>query len=123
MNLTTTTPNEARELATWAAAHGVDYLDGAIMAVPADDRQPGGGDPVQRLGGGVRRAPGRARRRGARARYVGEDSGLASLFDLAMLAGMYTMFAGFLHGAAMVGSVGVSAPPSSRPAPHRSSAR
>ena len=34
VNLTTTTPNEARELAAWAAGHGVDYLDGAIMATP-----------------------------------------------------------------------------------------
>ena len=34
LNLTTTTPNEARELATWATDHGADYLDGAIMAVP-----------------------------------------------------------------------------------------
>jgi hypothetical protein len=41
--------------------------------------------------------------------YDGADSGLASLFDLAMLSGMYSMFAGFLHGAAMAGSAGMSA--------------
>ena len=31
---------------------------------------------------------------------------MASLYDLAILAGMYTMFAGFMHGAAMVGADG-----------------
>ena len=35
VNVTTTTPNEARELAAWAAGHGFAYLDGAILAVPA----------------------------------------------------------------------------------------
>jgi len=34
LNVTTTTPNEARELADWAARNGIDYLDGGIMAVP-----------------------------------------------------------------------------------------
>ncbi|MFI6763085.1 hypothetical protein ACIBF5_28545 [Micromonospora sp. NPDC050417] len=34
---------------------------------------------------------------------------MASLYDLALLAGMYTMFAGFKQGAAMVGSEGVPA--------------
>ncbi|MEU7282919.1 hypothetical protein AB0A69_29700 [Streptomyces sp. NPDC045431] len=34
---------------------------------------------------------------------------MASLYDLALLAGMYVMFAGFLHGAAMVAPAGVTA--------------
>ncbi|WP_437544130.1 NAD(P)-binding domain-containing protein [Sorangium sp. So ce367] len=34
VNLTTSTPNQARELAAWSASHGIDYLDGGIMAVP-----------------------------------------------------------------------------------------
>ncbi|WP_370246335.1 hypothetical protein [Jiangella sp. DSM 45060] len=42
-------------------------------------------------------------------RWFGADAGLASLYDLALLAGMYTMFGGFLHGAAMVATAGVSA--------------
>ncbi|WFE44777.1 NAD(P)-binding domain-containing protein [Verrucosispora sp. WMMD1129] len=41
--------------------------------------------------------------------YLGPDAGMAALYDTAMLAGMYAMFAGFLHGAAMVGSEGVPA--------------
>lgn len=41
--------------------------------------------------------------------YFGADPGLASLHDLAILAGMYVMFAGFFHGAAMVATEGTSA--------------
>jgi 3-hydroxyisobutyrate dehydrogenase-like beta-hydroxyacid dehydrogenase len=108
VNLTTTTPNEARELATWAAGHGVRYLDGAIMATPPMI----GGPEASILYSGSREVFDDVRPvldRWATSTYDGADSGLASLFDLAMLSGMYTMFAGFLHGAAMVGSVGVSA--------------
>lgn len=108
VNLTTTTPNEARELATWAAAHGVRYLDGAIMATP-----PMIGTPeASILYSGSREVFDEVRPvldRWATSTYDGADSGLASLFDLAMLSGMYTMFAGFLHGAAMAGSAGMSA--------------
>ena len=108
VNVTTTTPNESRELAAWAQRHGIDYLDGAILAVPAMIGTPGAAvfysgsraafeltRPVLDLWGS--------------STYDGEDAGRAALFDLAMLSGMYMMFAGFLHGAAMVGSEGVSA--------------
>jgi 3-hydroxyisobutyrate dehydrogenase-like beta-hydroxyacid dehydrogenase len=108
VNLTTTTPNEARELATWAAGHGVGYLDGAIMATPAMI----GTSEASILYSGSREVFDATRPvldRWATSTYDGEDSGLASLFDLAMLSGMYSMFAGFLHGAAMAGSAGMSA--------------
>lgn len=108
VNLTTTTPNEARELATWAAGHGVRYLDGAIMATPPMIGGPG----AAILYSGLREVFDEARPvldRWADSTYDGADSGLASLFDLAMLSGMYSMFAGFLHGAAMAGSAGMSA--------------
>lgn len=108
VNLTTTTPNEARELATWAAGHGIRYLDGAIMATPPMIGGPG----AAILYSGHREVFEDARLvldRWADSTYDGADSGLASLFDLAMLSGMYSMFAGFLHGAAMAGSAGMSA--------------
>lgn len=34
VNLTTTTPGQARELADWSRHRAIDYLDGGIMAVP-----------------------------------------------------------------------------------------
>ncbi|MEV5342785.1 NAD(P)-binding domain-containing protein [Streptomyces sp. NPDC052676] len=108
INVTTTSPAQSRELAAWAAEAGVAYLDGGIMAVPHMIGQPGASilysgsadvfdqfKPLLDLWG--------------ISTYFGEDAGLASLYDLALLAGMYVMFAGFMHGAAMVAPAGVTA--------------
>ncbi|QQM38950.1 NAD(P)-dependent oxidoreductase [Streptomyces liliifuscus] len=108
VNVTTTSPAQSRELADWAAQAGIAYLDGGIMAVPDMIGRPGSSilysgsaevfdeyKPLLELWG--------------TGSYFGEDAGLASLYDLALLAGMYVMFAGFLHGAAMVAPVGMTA--------------
>ncbi|MFE7506094.1 NAD(P)-dependent oxidoreductase [Promicromonospora sp. NPDC057488] len=108
VNLTTTTPNEARELAGWAEGHGVGYLDGAIMATPPMI----GTAEASILYSGPREVFDDVRPvldRWGTSTYDGADPGLASLFDLALLSGMYTMFAGFLHGAALAGSAGMTA--------------
>jgi len=108
VNVTTTSPAQSREFAEWAAQAGVAYLDGGIMAVPDMIGRPGASilysgsaevfdeyKPLLELWG--------------TSTYFGADAGLASLYDLALLAGMYVMFAGFLHGAAMVAPAGVTA--------------
>ncbi len=108
VNLTTTSPAQSRELAQWAAGAGIAYLDGGIMAVPSMIGRPGSSilysgsaevfeeyRPLLELWGA--------------GTYFGEDAGLASLYDLALLASMYVMFAGFMHGAAMVAPAGVPA--------------
>ncbi len=108
VNVTTTTPAQAREIAGWAAEHDVAYVDGGIMAVP---------EMIGRDGAAIFYS-------GAAERFdqhlgvlelwgepvwFGTDAGMASLQDLALLAGMYAMFGGFFHGAAMVAAEGVSA--------------
>ncbi|MGP3928552.1 NAD(P)-dependent oxidoreductase [Nonomuraea sp. KM88] len=108
INVTTTSPAQSQELAAWAAHAGIAYLDGGIMAVPHMIGQPGSSilysgsadafhqhKPLLDLWGS--------------STYLGADAGLASLYDLALLAGMYVMFAGFMHGAAMVAPAGVTA--------------
>jgi 3-hydroxyisobutyrate dehydrogenase-like beta-hydroxyacid dehydrogenase len=108
LNLTTTTPEGARELARWAASVGAGYLDGGIMATPDMIGTPASSilysgshqlyddhhDLLELWG-----TP----------EYFGDDAGMASLYDLALLSAMYVMFAGFFHGAAMVGAAGVPA--------------
>lgn len=108
VNVTTTTPAESRDLAAWADAHEVPYLDGGIMATPEMIGQDGA---LLLFSGAsaVFEAYEDLLARWGQVSYLGDDAGLASLQDLAMLAPMYTMFAGFLHGAAMVASAGVSA--------------
>jgi 3-hydroxyisobutyrate dehydrogenase-like beta-hydroxyacid dehydrogenase len=108
VNLTNGTPGQARTTARWAADRGIAYLDGGIMAVP-----PGIGTPASMVlysgsADAFREAEPALLALGA-ANYVGADPGLAALFDLALLAGMYGMFAGFLHAVAMVRTEGVKA--------------
>ncbi|QIS10415.1 NAD(P)-dependent oxidoreductase [Nocardia arthritidis] len=108
VNLTSTRPEEARELANWAAANGIEYLDGGIMATPNLIGQPvaaiyySGSQRVFDELRTVLEALGTTE-------YFGEDPGYASTVDFALLAAMYSMFAGVYHGAAMVRSVGMSA--------------
>lgn len=109
VNLTTTSPAEARELAVWSAARGADHLDGGILAVPAMIGQEGASILYS---GGSEAIFARCRPlfdKWATSTYLGPDPGMASLYDLALLAGMYVMFAGFMHGAAMVAPAGVTA--------------
>lgn len=108
INLTTTSFDGARELAAWARAAGVEYLDGGVIAVPAMIGQPEAEVLYSGLPG-VFEIDGPLLETWGRASYVGEDAGRASMYDLALLAGMYVMFAGFFHGAAMMGAAGVSA--------------
>ncbi|NKY46899.1 NAD(P)-dependent oxidoreductase [Nocardia cerradoensis] len=108
INLTSTAPDDSRELGRWAAARGIDFLDGGIMAVPPMIGGPG----ASILYSGSAAVFERFRtdlEKLATAEYFGEDAGTAALLDFALLAGMYAMFTGFFHGAAMVRSAGVTA--------------
>nr|WP_035748708.1 NAD(P)-binding domain-containing protein [Glycomyces sp. NRRL B-16210] len=108
VNLTTTTPNEARDTAAWAAGQGLTYLDGAIMAVP----EMIGGPESLLLYSGDENAYAIARpalETLGTASYEGTDAGLASLKDMALLTAMYQMFGGFLQAVAMMRTVGVPA--------------
>ncbi|TDB69909.1 NAD(P)-dependent oxidoreductase [Micromonospora sp. KC721] len=108
VNVTTTTPAQSRELAAWAAAAGIAYLDGGILAVPDMIGQPGSSLLYSGSADAFNRYQPLLDLWGT-STYFGDDAGLASLYDLALLAGMYVMFAGFMHGAAMVASAGVPA--------------
>lgn len=108
VNVTTGTPEQAREMAAWAGERGVAYVDGGMMATP---------DMIGKPGASIFYSGSQAAFEQHRAvldvvadsRFFGTDAGSASLHDLALLSAMYAMFAGFLHGAAMVGTAGVSA--------------
>ncbi|MFV8048684.1 NAD(P)-dependent oxidoreductase [Mycobacterium sp. 48b] len=108
MNLTTTSPEGARELARWATGHGADYLDGGIMATPEMIATPQAA--ILYSGSAALFEDHRELfELWGSTEYFGDDAGMASLYDLALLSAMYVMFAGFFHGAAMVGAAGVPA--------------
>ncbi|MET7622152.1 NAD(P)-binding domain-containing protein [Streptomyces sp. NPDC005408] len=101
VNVTNGTPAQARELAAWAAKHGAKYIDGGIMAVPQMIAGPHAyvfysgpqqtfdahRETLSALGG---------------TKYVGTDPGLAALYDLALLTGMYGMVLGVMQAYALV---------------------
>jgi 3-hydroxyisobutyrate dehydrogenase-like beta-hydroxyacid dehydrogenase len=108
VNVTTTTPNEARSTAAWAAEQGITYLDGAIMAVPEMIGQPG----ARLLYSGDEQAFTAAKpalETFGTADFEGEDAGLASLKDMALLTAMYQMFGGVFQAIAMMRTVGTPA--------------
>ncbi|MFH8658519.1 NAD(P)-dependent oxidoreductase [Streptomyces afghaniensis] len=108
VNLTSGTPSRARALAEAVARRGGGYLDGGIMAVPdavgtadavlvfsgprplydAHEATLGG------LGAGL---------------HLGDDPGLSATHEMATLVLMWGMLDGFLNGAAILGTAGVSA--------------
>jgi 3-hydroxyisobutyrate dehydrogenase-like beta-hydroxyacid dehydrogenase len=103
VNLTNSTPDQARRTAERVTAAGAQYLDGGIMAVPTMIGGPAAfifysGTPaafenhsadLSSLG---------------RPAYVGSDAGLAALYDIALLSAMYGMFGGAQHALALIDS-------------------
>lgn len=108
VNVTSTEPAAARALAEWSAVHSIPYLDGGIMAVPP---------MIGKSGSALLYSGSRSvfdehlttLELFGTAEYFGADAGHASLIDFALLSGMYVMFAGYYHGAAMARSSGMSA--------------
>ncbi|MGV9616359.1 NAD(P)-dependent oxidoreductase [Nocardia xishanensis] len=108
INLTSGSSAQAREAARWAAQRGAHYLDGAIMAIPPaigtaeavilhsgpqpdfDAHKPA----LDALG---------------TVTYLGADHGLASLYDVAGLAMMWSVLNAWLHGTALLRTAGVDA--------------
>ncbi|MFE7717652.1 NAD(P)-dependent oxidoreductase [Nocardia rhizosphaerihabitans] len=108
VNLTSGDSAQAREAARWAEQRGVRYLDGAIMGIPStigtaeavilhsgpqadfDAHRP----TLEALGG---------------VSYLGADHGLASLYDVAGLAMMWSVLNAWLQGTAMLRTAGVDA--------------
>ncbi|WP_189301348.1 NAD(P)-dependent oxidoreductase [Streptomyces cinerochromogenes] len=109
VNLTADTPRRARDTADWAAAHGIGYLDGAIMT-PA----PSIGTPeAVFLHSGPRELFAQHRpvleALGGTHTHLGEDAGRAAAFDIALLDVFWTAMAGYAHAVAIARAEGVTA--------------
>lgn len=101
VELTSGTPEGARETSQWTAAHGARYLDGAILATPdfigtdagtillsgALEPFAANEDVFRALGGNVQ--------------HIGTEPGLANALDSAVLALMWGALFGGLHAIAV----------------------
>ncbi|MFI6207654.1 NAD(P)-dependent oxidoreductase [Streptomyces sp. NPDC051041] len=108
-NLTSGSSEQARETETWASERGAAYLDGAIMAIPA---MIGGDEAVLFYSGSAsafEKHEATLKLLGGRTTYVGEDPGLAVLYDVALLGVMWGTLNSFVHGAALLKSAGIDA--------------
>ena len=99
VELSTGTPEDARNAEKWVLGNGADYLDGAIMATPSQIGRPdttvlvsGGRDAFEQTEAMLRSIAGNLT-------YTGEPVGNASALDLAMLSAWFGGMVGFLHGA------------------------
>lgn len=108
VNLTSGDSSQARDTARWAERRGARYLDGAVMAVPPVIGTPeavilhSGPRPVFEDCESVLGALGTVT-------HLGEDPGLASLYDVAGLAMMWSVLNAWLQGTALLRTAGVDA--------------
>lgn len=108
VNLTSGGPEDARQLAGWASDHAADYLHGAVYAVPQtigtqeSSINYSGSAAVHERWQGQLTALGEVA-------FLGPDAGLASGYDVAILAGMYGMLGGYMHATAMADAAGITA--------------
>ncbi|MEV0644512.1 NAD(P)-binding domain-containing protein [Phytomonospora sp. NPDC050363] len=108
LNLSTGRPDEARAIGAYVEEQGGRYLDGGVFGVPqtigtkesltiysgSPDAKAQHADLIALLGS---------------TKYLGADHGLGSLNDMAVLGGMYGLFAGFFQAVAMVATEGATA--------------
>ncbi|MFJ9028419.1 NAD(P)-dependent oxidoreductase [Streptomyces sp. NPDC102274] len=109
VNLTTDSPDRARETAAWAAGHGIRYLDGSIMT------------PTQTIGESAAlvlysgpeevyetHRPALASL-GGTAGYLGTDPGRAAAHDVALLDLFWTAMSGVVHAFALAAGENIRA--------------
>ncbi|MEV0322709.1 NAD(P)-dependent oxidoreductase [Streptomyces sp. NPDC050658] len=108
LNLTSGDSAQARDAARWAEQRGARYLDGAIMAVPPAI---GTADAVILHSGPqeVFDAHRPTLEALGTVSHLGADHGLASLYDVAGLAMMWSVLNAWLQGTAMLRTAGVDA--------------
>jgi 3-hydroxyisobutyrate dehydrogenase-like beta-hydroxyacid dehydrogenase len=108
INLTSSSSAEARAAAQWAEQRGADYLDGAIMAIPPAI---GTAEAVILYSGPQTDFEAHKSTLDAlgTVTYLGADHGLASLYDVAGLAMMWSVLNAWLQGTALLRTAGVDA--------------
>lgn len=109
VSLSSGTPNEARSARTWAVERDIAFLAGAIMVPPTLVGRP---DALFFYSGERAVFDTQAEElsaMGGDARYLGDDTALALLYNTALLALYWSTMLGFLHATALVGSAGVTA--------------
>ena len=99
VQLTTGSPQDAREAEAWAHRQGASYLEGAIQAAPDQMGQPDTPILVSGAEAAFRAAEPLLQVLGGGIVYLGGKASAAAAMDLATLSTIYGTLLGFLHGA------------------------
>ncbi|MFE9245882.1 NAD(P)-dependent oxidoreductase [Nocardiopsis sp. NPDC006938] len=107
VNLTADTPARSRAAAGWAAEHGIDYVDGAVMSPAFTIGTPSavviysGSKEIYRTHESTLAALGGAHT------HLGDDHGRAAGYDLALLEVFWTSMSGLAHAFALARAEGI----------------
>jgi 3-hydroxyisobutyrate dehydrogenase-like beta-hydroxyacid dehydrogenase len=107
IQLTTGTPQDARDGEAWAKQHSAGYLDGAIIAVPSQIGRPETPIFVSGPEAAFRQSELLLRVLAGSSQHMGEAIGAASAWDLAVLSHFFGGLLGFYHGARIFESEGI----------------
>ncbi len=99
IQLSTGTPEEARESETWLTVNGGAYIDGAIQCYPSSIGTPNARILVAGAQAAFEACEPLLKCLGGDLRYLGENVGAASALDLAWLSELYGVILGVVHGA------------------------
>ena len=98
VQLSSGTPDEAREMQSWARPLGIEYLDGAIVSYPAGIGKPEGTVLYSGSEELFKRVKPVLLAFGDNAMFVGDEIGHASALDVALLTWAMSGMVGFLQG-------------------------
>ncbi|MFD1953005.1 NAD(P)-dependent oxidoreductase [Paenibacillus thailandensis] len=109
VELSTGTPQDARNSERWVREQGAEYLDGAIMATPAQIGMPDTPIFVSGSKAAFNRSEPVLKILAGNLMFMGESVGAASAWDLAALSTMFGAMFGFFHGARILETEGHTA--------------
>ncbi|MET8982960.1 NAD(P)-binding domain-containing protein [Streptomyces sp. NPDC004539] len=109
VNLSADTPDRARDLANWAAGHGISYLDGAIMTQNTVIGTPAGVFLYSGPAGLYSQHRPVLDRLNGTHTHLGDEIGRAAAYDIALLDIFWTTMAGYAHALAVARAEGVTA--------------
>jgi len=109
VNLSADTPERAREMANWAAVHGISYLDGAIMTQNTVIGTAAGVFLYSGPAGLYARHQPVLEQLSGTHTHLGEEIGRAAAYDIALLDLFWTSMAGYAHALAVARAEGVTA--------------
>ncbi|GAA0554796.1 NAD(P)-binding domain-containing protein [Chitinophaga japonensis] len=107
VQLSTGTPQDARDAAAWAHSKGASYLDGAILATPSQMGRPDTPIFLSGTADAYRQGEPLLKALAGTLLYMGEAAGAAAAWDLSVLSSMFGMMMGFFHGARIMEAEGI----------------